>query len=57
MIQLEETWINKETKNPVVITWLSNDLVNFDDPLNPKTINTRRKFIFLQQYTKETNND
>ena len=49
MIKKDEIWVNKDTRQSVLVLWVSDELVTYQ-AADSQTPAPMRKFIFLQDF-------
>lgn len=49
MITKDKVWVNKETRRSVLVLWVSDELVTYQES-DSQTPTPVRKFIFLQDF-------
>jgi len=50
MITKNQIWIEKSTRDEVLVTWVSDELVSYSKKEDVKMVRTVRQFTFMQDF-------
>lgn len=53
MINVNDTWFDRETGEEVLIDWVSDELVSYLKSNAEKMVRTERKFVFMQLFGRK----
>jgi len=54
MITKNQIWIEKSTRDEVLVTWVSDELVSYSKKEDVKMVRTVRQFTFMQDFEEQS---